>query len=264
MKTESRKVFAIAVGLTMFAGISQANAQESQGPGDLNAVEIPVETLLAPSIGFEEKNDIQVVLHGALPNACYSLAGNSVERLGDGKIRVRQLAVRQNTGVCAEGASLPVHMTMLVPFTSEVSVGHLNAGDYEFEYLRDNGKEGFRKLNVAHNVTPGVDSLPYAAVSNETVPDVVRTGDDLLVTLTGVLNSSCTRLDPNVRVMDEKDVKILLPTVTVQKNVLCTQALIPFSKTVNLGKLAAGEYLIQTRSMHGRAVNRIVDVVKAE
>jgi len=224
-------------------------------------VEIPVETLLAPSHGFEEKNNIQVVLYGVLPNACYTLGGNKTDMdLVKKTVLVHQYATRDRSGICAEDSSLPLHMSMVIPFTAEVSVGHLGVGDFSFQFEKPRGEKGIRALNVAPNVTLTVDSLPYAVVSGMSVPDIVNGIDEVRVNVEGVLTSTCTDLDDEVKVLKESDVFVLLPTVRVKHNVLCTQALVPFRKEVNLGRAMPGRYLIHTRSMNGKSVNRLVEV----
>ena len=153
-------------------------------------------------------------------------------------------------------------MKMLVPFMQEVSVGHLPAGDYRFEFNLTGSQSGRRALNVARNASPTVDTLPYAAVSGVQARDVVMSLEHLWVTVSGVLNSTCTSLDEKVRVMREKDVLVVLPTVKVRHGVLCAQIMVPFQKRIDLGVLDPGIHLIHTRSMNGKAVNKVVNVVK--
>jgi len=224
-------------------------------------VEVSLEVLLTPATGFEEKNNIEVVLYGYLLNGCYTLADSSFEKLDDHTFRVHQFALRDTTGVCADEASMPEHMKMFVPFTQEVSFGRLSAGNYQFYYEKTGGGNRFRTMSVSKNISPSVDTLPYAAVSAISAKDVISSSDHVIVKLTGVLNSSCTSLNSAVPLMRENDVIVLLPQITVDPNVLCTQVLTPFEKVVDLGLLTPGIYLLHTRSMNGRAVNQVINVV---
>jgi hypothetical protein len=225
-------------------------------------IEIPVETALAPPMGFDDNDNIQVVLHGRLPNSCFTLGNHSLETLGDGHtIRIHQFANHRMDGICAADSELPEYMKMTIPFTSEISVGQLASGDYQFEYQKVGGTAGFRSLNVSLAGVASVDSLPYAAVSTAMAADAVNGSDDIKVTLSGSLNSTCTELDPNVPVKKSDDVYILLPTIRVKPGVLCAQVMVPFQKKMNLGKAGKpGHYLIHVRSMNGRAVNHVVEV----
>lgn len=249
-------VFAfLAMGIT-------SQAIRAEEIGGQTRVEIPVEALLTPHTGFEEKNNIQVVLYGGLPNSCYTLAEYTTEKLDEHTISVHQYALRDNTGMCADEESMPIHMKMVIPFMQEVSVGRLPAGDYHFVFNKVGGGSSMRAMNVSRNISPTVDSLPYAAVSAVQAPDVVMSLQHLVVKVSGVLNSTCTSLDPNIKIMREDDVLILLPTIEVRHDVLCAQVMVPFEKKVDLGPVPPGIHLIHTRSMSGKAVNKVVNVMK--
>ena len=252
----------IATALTFAtAGLSAQGVFASETETQTR-VEIPVQALLAPETGFEEKNSIQVVLYGDLPNTCYTLAEATTETLDEHTIRVRQYAIRETGGMCADESSMPEHMKMIVPFMQEVMVGHLLAGDYRFEFTKAGSGGTFRAMTVSKNVTPTVDTLPYAAVSGVQAKDVISSLDHVMVTLSGVLNSTCTTLDQNVKIMREDDVLVLLPTIKVQHGVLCAQIILPFQKRLDLGALPPGIHLIHTRSMNGKAVNKVINVMK--
>ncbi len=249
-----KKNIVYLIGIIFFASTGLARAER---------VEIGIETLLAPYIGYEQKNNIQVVLYGTLPNKCYSLDEYQVEKVKEGKtVRVRQYAQKESVGLCADEQNLPEEWKTPIPFTTEVSVGHLEVGDVTFLFKQVDGDLGSRVVKVSPNTTLSVDSLPYAGVSNLNVSDVVQKDQEIQVTLSGVLNSSCTHLDDEVRVDHQPDVFVLFPTVKTKKGTHCLQVLVPFEKKVNLGKAGEGRYLIHARSMNGRAVNRVITVVR--
>jgi hypothetical protein len=245
-------------------GVFALSAQGFAGYGadaPPSIVELPVEALLAPPVGFDDNDNIEVVLYGTLPNACYTLGEYTTEIVKEtSKVRIRQYAIKNNTGFCAQGAAIPPHMQMEIPFMTEVAIGHLPSGDYDFEYTKMGGGDGSRDLNVAKAESAAVDTKPYAAVWNASVKEILRPDDNLVVTLSGMLNSTCTELDPNVGVKKYPDTFILMPVVTLREDVICAQVLIPFETTVNLGKVDPGHYLVHTRSMSGKSVNRVVRV----
>lgn len=260
-KTMSMLMVGWAV-MSISAAMAHADGTGVAVPSNTAEVEIPVTVLLAPPVGYEDKNNIQVVLYGMLPNACYSIGNYRVEKLGSNELAVHQFAYKENQGLCADDSGIPESMKMAVPFMVEVSVGQLPAGDYKFDYQVVGGTIGTRMLNVAKATAPTVDSLPYAAVSSASVPELVNGMKDVKVTLDGILNSTCTSLDSNVRVLHYKDVTVIEPLIKVKTGVICAQMIVPFQLPVNLGKMVPGRYLIHIRSMNGKSVNRVIDVSK--
>jgi hypothetical protein len=99
-------------------------------------------------------------------------------------------------------------------------------------------------------------------VTNTTLADVFGGREDVIFDLTGTLNSTCTELDDQVEVVRQDDVYVVLPVMKVKPDVVCAQVLVPFSKKVDLGRLAPGEYLLHVRSMNGSSVNRVFTVTR--
>lgn len=259
MKKELNRLFVVlaATGSVMLS----VNPVEAKPEAEV--VEVSVEALLAPKRGYDDNDNIQVILHGSLPNSCYSLDKHTAEKNESTNTwTIRQFATRIRDGICAQDSTIPEHMLMTVPFTTEISLGQLPAGNYSFEFKLAGSDGGFRKIHIDEAATPTVDSLPYAAVSHALSADVLGANEEIVVTMNGVLNSTCTQLNDEVQIEKVGDVFVLLPTVTVQHELMCVQALIPFQKTVNLGRVnQTGHYLVHIRSMSGKSVNRVVNVV---
>lgn len=225
-------------------------------------VEIPVESAFAPIRGFDDNDNVQVVIHGMLPNTCYQVGRHELVREGQNSYRIRQFAVKNEEGVCLQEGQMPPHMQLSVPFTTEVSIGQLEMGDYRFDYVQSGQDPHDRSIlvNVAHSKAPTIDSLPYANVSSMSISDLVDARKEVVVSFEGVLTSSCMDLDKeNIKVEKIKDVYIVLPLVKIKSGVMCAQAIRPFKSEVSLGKLAEGHYLIHIRSMNGKAVNRVIE-----
>lgn len=250
----------VTIALAFSATSSRAAAPDPTGI--LETVEIPVEAVLAPPKGFDDNDNIQLVIHGRLPNGCYILIEPSVVAVSPGKYRVKQEALKRKAGVCADPSKLPDSAKFPVPFQSEVSLGQLPAGGYEFDFASTQGIDGARSLTVDPSVTSSIDSLPYAAVTQVSAQDVVAALDPIQVTLIGVLNSSCSELDPDVQVVKYDDVTVLLPTVHIKEGVICKQMTAPFIRRVTLKGTKMGHHLIHVRSMSGKSLNRIVEVLK--
>lgn len=224
-------------------------------------VELPLERLFVPENGFDDNDRVEVAVHGVLPNGCYKLADSAARRSDDGKIfTVEQYAIKSQDGVCAPGATLPPAMAFEIPFTQVIQVGQLKAGTYHLHYGTIREGIQMRNLNIAHAPAPTPDTLPYAAVTTLVVSDIFSAGSEVKVTLTGLLNSTCTDLAKNVLVQKSKDVIVLLPTLKTNEEETCRPAQRPFAKIVDLGKLPVGQYLVHVRSMDGSALSHVIQV----
>ena len=234
------------------------------GASGLEKVELKLDNAMAPVRGFDNNDNVQVVVKGNLPNACYELAEATFERNDAGRvITIHQFANHKVDGICANSENLPAYLQMVIPFTNEVSVGVLNAGDYKFEFKKYTNENVFRPFFVSVASSPSIDSLPYAATTSAIIKDVVTTQENVMVRLSGVLNSSCTELDDVVRVEKLDDVFVILPTIKVDSSVMCLQMLRPFEKIISLGKISKeGQYLMHIRTMRGGAVNHIFEVTQ--
>lgn len=223
-------------------------------------VEVPAELAFSPSRGFDDNDNVQVVIHGMLPNMCYTLGRSEIQKESGSAYRIKQFAIKKEDGVCLQETTMPPHMQLAVPYTTEISLGQLSMGDYQFEFNSRQGSDKGISVNVASAKAPTVDSLPYASVSSVSVSDLVDSQQDTAVRLEGVLTSSCMVYSPTeTKVQKINDVYVVLPLVKIRTDVMCTQSLRPFSAKINLGKLAEGHYLVHVRSMNGKAVNRVVE-----
>lgn len=216
-------------------------------------VEVPIETVLTPYVGWDDNDHIQVVAFGHLPNSCYTLADATVEKVGTNQFTVRQFAHKTSEGLCEqEGQNLLSHMRVRIPFTNEIAIGTLPVGTYQ---VAD------RFFTVTPASAPMIDSEVYANVTQEQTADVLSGVSELKVTLKGVFNTSCIQLE-KVDITKESDVYVLKPTIGIKQGVACADVLVPFETTVDLGLQAPGTYLVHSRSQNGRAVNHIVQVMK--
>ncbi len=224
-------------------------------------IEVSLQAVFAPSTGFDDNDNVEVVAHGDLPNSCYTLADSFFEILEDGiTIDIHQYATLQKEGICAQGAALPPHLSMLVPFTRDITIGRLNAADYVIQYHKPGSITARRALQITRASAPTIDENPYAIVTNAQVGDVQVAGDSITVTLSGLLNSTCTELTDEIQVIKQNDVYVILPTLKVKPEIMCAQMLKPFSRKVELGKAIGGEFLVHVRSMNGQSVNRVFEV----
>lgn len=225
-----------------------------------SAMEIPLRGVYAPIDGYDDNDTVEVVFEGALPNACYSLAGD-VRRVDTEAqtIYLGELVNRSQEGACAAAdADLPPRLQTVVPFERNIDIGHLRAGSYRIDYM---GAEGMRSrpLNVVTAPTESVDSANYALISNAFVATIVHaTQPTFEVRLTGSLASSCATLK-DVLINLEQDVYVALPLVEFTEDI-CMPSEKPFYKIVQVPTPAPGRYLLHTRSVGGGAKNTLFTV----
>ncbi len=227
------------------------------------AVEVSVSKVFIPAEGYDDNDSVELVVDGYLPNACYKVDNQKIEKDEKTKtIRIYQYAIKETEGVCADETKLPEQLKQIVPFTLDVRVGQLPMGTYNILYNSNGDQLSQRGFKVSKALAPTVDSLPYANVTGVYMSEFVSAGTSASATIRGTLSSSCVHLD-EVKVVQQGDVFVVLPTIRVE-NKICLQFLRPFEKTVVLGAAPIGRYLTHIRSMNGKAVNHVFSVVPTE
>jgi hypothetical protein len=229
---------------------------------NVEVVEIPIQRVFVPSVGFDDNDNIQLVVDGVLPNSCYTLAGQLTEPSEESdSFKIKQYAYKRHDDVCASEQTLPTHMKAVVPFSTEAWLGRMPIGDYNVLFDTGGGKWSKRKFNVQAALSPDVDNIPYAAIVNVYVGAAIPAGKPAEISLTGYMTSSCMELGEfDVKVLD--DVVVVLPKVNVRSGEVCKEVLVPFEKKLAVGPFQEGRYLIHVRSMNGRAVTQTFSSIK--
>lgn len=239
-----------------------ATASPAPPANDLKMVEVPIAHVFVPEVGFDDNDNVEVVLDGVLPNGCYSIGNADVQVKDAHRITARLFAKVQTLGVCADQDKLPLQLRPPVPYTITQSLGTLPMGDYRVFFPRPLLTEGIRTFNVAHAKTMSVDDYPYAAVSGIWIGDLVRGDQNMQATLVGSMTADCSLLtQTDIHVRREDDVYVIEPVLEFKPNVLCAFVMSPFERQIDLGRAAAGRYLLHVRSMNGNAVSRAFSVV---
>lgn len=221
--------------------------------------EISVESVFIPAHGYDDNDHIVMVLAGELPHLCYTLADTRIETR-DHVIRVHQYAWLRRTGICGTGDADP---DLTAPYETEVSLGQLDAGDYEIQFLKDSESHtvGSRRFNVAVAEGSDIDNFTYAAISDVMSQNIFFDNEPVRVAIQGSTNFSCEQLAEDIRVEKQDDVFVVMPIIVEQdRSVPCRRERHEFRREIDLGKLRAGKYLVHVRSMSGKAMNRILNV----
>ncbi len=245
--------------LALALSVNLAQARPVALAGNLgDSVEVEIDQAYIPAHGFDDNDNVQLVVEGRLPNACYTATEATARRAsGSSVFRLLQSAHRNQSGVCAPGANLPPDLRHPVPFTSEISLGRLEAGSYRLAF----GRNRERVFQVGIAQTGSVDDLRYATITNAFAEDsVAAASPNFEVRITGMLNSSCAVL-AEPKLLFEGDVVVIL-LGTEQDGDYCLPVSHPFYEVLKVPTPPAGRYLLHVRSLGGQAKNKLFSVVR--
>ena len=228
------------------------------------AMEIPVSQVLFPEKGFDNNDNVELVLDGNLPNKCTQLGETKV--LIDKATRnivVTQLAELRDIPDCkptTTSAKIP-QQKYPIPFTKVVGLGHLLVGEYTVVYRNSLGLS-MKTLTIDETHVNTIDQINYAYISDAFIPAINKVGKELTLILTGVVFNSCEVFDPQVKVERVGDVFIVLPKVNPTGERDCFYAQKPIQGIVKLGKVDhGGRFLVHIRSSTGVSLNKVFSVV---
>ena len=218
--------------------VSQTSLATAERPLLLS---VPVRHVFVPS-GFDDNDNVQVVLEGAFPDTCHKLAHTEVLKSDDGKsLEVIQWA-RKFFGIC---------IPTTVPFTSEVSLGRLAAGSYTIASVGVAPKA----MTINQAVTSSQDESLYAPVTRVTVGR--QDSGHYMAKIQGRLPNDCFALE-KTEIQTQEQVLVLLPVLKYEDSGHCSADQKPIEFMVDLPRdLGAGKYLVHVRSMSGKAVNAV-------
>ena len=208
----------------------------------------PVDHLFVPK-GFDNNDNVSVVVTGKYPNPCYVRNGSEVE-VKDEKIFITVTALRR------EGASECDPMT--VPFSEEITIGNLQAADYEILVNHGSRHEQSEKLSVAVSRSTGVDDHIYAIV------DYVElgftgglSGDALLMARSP---SDCLVFDRVEYISNDKDTVSILP-IMKKVSETCQEKTRRFEIPVKFKPAAIPhkDILLYVRSIEGKAIHTLIN-----
>lgn len=210
----------------------------------------PVDHVFVPQ-GFDNNDNVEVVVTGKFPNPCYIKNKVAVNVDGD-KIFIKVTALKK------DNSSSALCEDMSVPFKEDVTIGNLQGGNYEIIVNESTRFEKREKLNVTVSNSNSVDDHLYPIV------DYVElgftggvTGDVMLVARTP---SDCVKFDRVELVSNKKDVVSVLPImkkVSQTCNEKRTRVTIPVR--FNPRTLSNREIMLFVRSIEGKAVNTIIN-----
>lgn len=219
-------------------------------------IPITPDRIFAP-LGFDDNDNVQIVLDGELADTCYKL-GPTQFKLDAvrQKIYVQQQAYYYPGAWCAQ---------VRVPYVQTVNLGLLPAGQYELVVQSEDGTvKPVASLPVTISASRSPDDFLYAPVTDVYLEKSFGAleGRESFYTLyiNGQFNNSCMKfkdLKMNVRANNVIEV---LPIVEMDRSGSCSQIVTDFNVGVSLKNVAKGRYLLHIRSLNGQSVNRVVEL----
>ena len=203
---------------------------------------------------FDDNDNAQVVLEGIFGSTCFHVA--------PAQYRI-DLANRQiyidNRITLTPGC---VDALMYIPYTRVVELGQIPQGNYDV--MVSDGRGNYTKranLPIAKSKvsTFGTDEFLYAPIAEVSFQHGQTNGSFSLV-LSGAFSNNCLSLAQVQVLAREGNVIELLPVSSMATD-NCRLIAVPFSQTVSLPELPAGDVLIHVRGLGGQATNRVITVL---
>lgn len=201
--------------------------------------------------GFDTNDNAQVVLAGAFSDYCMQV-GTTKHRVDS----VKKIIYIQQTYSTTDNCN---DIEMYIPYSIEVNLGNLPAGNYEVMLLDlDRKYTKMSTLPVAAAKNRNTDERFYAPVTSIEFKSTAGLTPQL--TINGVFSNSCLSLS-DVEVHQRMgDVFEVLP-IAVDSKTNCAAVMQPYHKTIELPGFTQRNTLIHVRSMNGQAINKVITVL---
>lgn len=219
--------------------------------------EVSLTEVFVPPIGYDDNDNIEIVIDGKLPSPCYDLHSTSVDRIEE-KIYIKQFIRKKNISECLNDQSSN-HLLFPVHFSNTISLGELDHGTYHLDYKSLNNNH--KTFIVSKSQHRSIDNFLYAPVSSVFIPELIYETSNAQVVLTGIFENTCMVLEEqNIEIKKLDNIFIILPKLSLL-NRNCVNTKRPLQNIIDLGTVRPGRYLIHVRSITGRSVNKAFTVV---
>ncbi len=212
-------------------------------------IDAPVDHLFVPA-GFDNNDNIELVVTGEFPNPCFKRNDVKVE-VNDDIIDIKVTAVVSDdkSTMCA---------AMIVPFKENILVGNLQGGDYKIVVNRNTPFELKNKMHVAEATSQNQDDHLYAMVNHIDLGFTGgTTGSAFLV---GWRTSDCLELDRVEYLSNGSDTLSVMPIMKKVREfcpMKMTRLYVPIK--YNPEEFTHSKLLIMSRTLEGRSVNNLVN-----
>lgn len=239
----------LSLGLGLFAVSTVALGSNGR------LVPSPTENLFIP-IGFDDNDNVEIVVHGHFKNSCYKVGPTDVQIDKQAKtVKVTPQAYEYTGAVCAQ---------MMVPFIQSIKLGMLDAASYKVTVANNQAiPEQMLPVTARHVESP--DDFIYAPVEDAKIEVGASTSDQTLVVegrypLT-IVGCALIRY---VKVSTSGDVLVAQPVMDLltDNNECKARGWTPkFSVAAPLEQpLSKGDKLIHVRVLNGNSYNKVVEI----
>jgi hypothetical protein len=235
----------LASCLLTFTARGSAKATPEQIPS-------PIQKIFIPN-GFDDNDNVEVVLHGEYPNTCYR-TGKSGAKIDEETKTITVWATSYRYGsagtFCAQ---------VITPFIQVVKVGLVNRGNYRVVYNEDANIA--RNLTVKPRTSESPDDYLYAPIENASV--LVDERNNQTIQMQGhfpYMLIGCMRLKEVVVQRDPEDVLVVLPITEIVNDESCEQMTGDhyFEAAVQVTDPLDQKGLLHVRTLNGNAINQLV------
>lgn len=228
----------ISVLLLGIASVSQAAV-----------IPAPVDHLYVPA-GFDNNDNVEVVVAGHFPTTCYSRNRVFVKVSGDViDVKINAYHNRDATSKC---------ITMVVPFSEVVTIGNLQAGGYTIK-VNDGMKKSLKdRITVSESRSNSMDEFIYAQVDYIDLGFTGGLGGSAF--LHAQLSSPCLEFDRVEYLSNGKDTISIMP-IMKQISDFCPMKMVPYQIPLKyeIDSIPSEKVLLFSRSIDGKSISTIVN-----
>lgn len=248
-KKASLIAIALAVGSFLLNGTpSRANSVTTDSDTNPKLVTMAAQSIFAPP-GFDDNDNVQIVIEVYLPNTCYKSAPPLVRvDQATRQIFITPQAYQYAGTLCLE---------LWTPYTRVIDLGVLSHGSYDVLSVDKQGASTHRAvLPIAVATTSNPDDYLYAPIKQATID---RSSGKAVLELSGVFSGDCIKLQ-EVRVMNRVPHIIEVLPISEYTSETCHATSVPFDSKVELPAMGDGATLIYIRSLNGQSVSLVEDL----
>lgn len=216
----------------------------------------PIQKVFVPN-GFDNNDNIEIVVSGNYPNTCYKTGPSLVEIDFVQKIiSLTPQSFKYHSPHCADA---------FVSFVQTIAIGSLPEGEYKIK-LSNSPAMPMNNLIVKPRFTESPDDYLYAPVDSAYLEYDPLTKQNF-ITLAGEYpefsDGGCASLENVQFHLSPGPVLVVLPILSVFSDCETTQGQRRFIKKVLLpDSVPGGSLLIHVRVLNGNSLNRLTSVVK--
>jgi hypothetical protein len=237
-----------------------AFASFAAAAGDPNPAEVPspINKIFVP-LGWDDNDNVEIVLHGEFVNACYRVANSkySVDHTKK-QITITATSYKYSGDACAE---------IVLPFLQIVKVGILMQGQYTVTLLNEGAKgqpSPSAFVKVERRKTEDPDDYLYAPVDSADIGIDGATGNQV-IELRGrypLMKKGCANLANILVNRSVKDIVVVQPIMEILDDDECAGHETVYVKSLPLEDAFTGEGLLHVRTLNGNSSNRYLNFKK--